>query len=485
MAPETKSDTMFDTLAKRVDGMRTQWRKGNLASALELIDAIIRDVQLNTMLDTTAARRDPRKQFLTMLETERRQINTEVNSKKNDRVDAQRNSPSDPPADPDVWSPPPPRPTSAHSKRIPEPAPKNVKPTTTTKGRASVSSTTNQAAKKKARTPSSNEQPPTDGDPDKGSSENPEGKSEFDGSAYDSELVRAIESTMTRSSAQNTSWDSIAGLHDAKQLLTETVILPALIPHFFKGIRRPWRAVCMVGPPGTGKTMMAKAVSYECKTTFFCVSCGDLASKWRGDAEKMVKLLFEMARFHAPSTIFIDEIDTIGSQRGGANEHEASRRLKAQLLVEMDGFAGEDSDKRVLILAATNFPWNLDEALRRRFEKRIYIPLPDQAARRSLVEQCMKEVNVADDVDLNVIAEKLDGYSGADIVNVCRTAAIMILRRLSVGRRTIEIAMIPKEEFDQPISADDFEQAIRTTSSSVNRESLAKYEEWINEFGSV
>lgn len=326
-----------------------------------------------------------------------------------------------------------------------------------------------------------------------------ENKPKFDHSGYNEDLVEAMERDILLRDP-NVKWSDIAGLKEAKRLLEEAIVLPLWMPDYFKGIRRPWKGILMVGPPGTGKTMLAKAIATECGTTFFNVSSSTLGSKYRGESEKLVRILFEMARHYAPSTIFFDEIDSIASKRGGESEHEASRRVKSELLVQMDGVSGscsgEDATKMVIVIAATNYPWDIDEALRRRLEKRIYIPLPDVGARRSLLEINLKEVKLAEDVDLENIAKLSEGYSGADITNLCRDASMMCMRRLMDDqdmRQLIqekglsELQQLPhlKEKLDLPTTNTDFNTALERCSKSVSSDDLIKYEKWMVEFGSV
>uniref|UniRef100_A0A1A8EPG5 Katanin p60 ATPase-containing subunit A1 n=2 Tax=Nothobranchius korthausae TaxID=1143690 RepID=A0A1A8EPG5_9TELE len=326
---------------------------------------------------------------------------------------------------------------------------------------------------------------------DKGKKPDLQGDAEqkkFDGTGYDSDLVDSLERDIV-SRNPNVHWEDIADLEDAKKLLREAVVLPMWMPDFFKGIRRPWKGVLMVGPPGTGKTMLAKAVATECGTTFFNVSSSTLTSKYRGESEKLVRLLFEMARFYAPTTIFIDEIDSICGRRGTSDEHEASRRVKSELLVQMDGVGGalenDDPSKMVMVLAATNFPWDIDEALRRRLEKRIYIPLPTALGRVELLKINLREVELAPDVDLDLIGGKIEGYSGADITNVCRDASMMAMRRRIQGLSPEEIRALSKDELQMPVTMEDFTLTVKKISKSVSAADLEKYEAWMAEFGSV
>ena len=322
----------------------------------------------------------------------------------------------------------------------------------------------------------------------------------------------------------NVLFDDIISLNDAKTLLREAVQLPLKFPMLFTGLLRPWRGILLHGPPGTGKTMLAKAVATECRTTFFNISASVLVSKWRGDSEKLVRALFELARYHAPSTIFLDEIDSILSSRGGDNsEHEASRRMKTELLVQMDGLASkhlQDGSQagQVFVMAASNLPWDLDVAVLRRLEKRVLVPLPDCDARYHMLSKHLDgRLGDGNDigsnsgdvshtgVDLSKAAELTNGYSGADLELLCREAAMRPVRRLmsklasietkthnscktSDGSKylshTVSTADVTSMLKKDPVTQEDLEQALSTTRPS-NDGNMNKYSQWQNEFGSV
>lgn len=234
----------------------------------------------------------------------------------------------------------------------------------------------------------------------------------------------------------NVKWDDVAGLETAKESLKEAVILPVKFPQLFTGKREPWKGILLYGPPGTGKSYLAKAVATEANATFFSISSADLMSKWQGESERSVRSLFEMAREHKPSIIFIDEIDSLCQSRGsdsGGGESGTSRRVLNEFLVQMDG-VGNSMDG-VLFLGATNLPWEIDAAMRRRFQKRIYIALPESPARSHMFKISVGDTpnNLTHD-DWVRLGDLTEGYSGSDIKNVVREALMEPLRKCQSAR---------------------------------------------------
>jgi len=225
----------------------------------------------------------------------------------------------------------------------------------------------------------------------------------------------------------NVKWSDVVGLEQAKESLKEAVILPIRFPQLFDETRKPWRGILLYGPPGTGKSYLAKACATECEGTFFSVSSSDLVSKWMGESERLIKQLFKMARDKKPSIIFIDEVDSLcGSRSEG--ENDSSRRIKTEFLVQMQG-VGNDMDG-ILVLGATNVPWELDNAIRRRFEKRIYISLPDPAARAGIFKiRTGTTKNSLTESDWTALGENSEGYSGSDIAVVVKESLMMPVRR--------------------------------------------------------
>eukprot|EP00752_Nemacystus_decipiens_P009909 g8841.t1 len=322
----------------------------------------------------------------------------------------------------------------------------------------------------------------------------------------------------------NVKWDDVAGLEQAKSTLKEAVILPARFPQLFTGKRRPWKGILLYGPPGTGKSYLAKAVATESDAVFFAVSSSDLVSKWQGESEKLVRNLFELAREHERSIIFIDEVDSMcGSRSEG--ENDSARRIKTEFLVQMQG-VGNTHDG-ILVLGATNVPWELDPAMRRRFEKRIYIPLPEPEARSIMFKLHLGDTaNTLKKEDYDLLGDQADGCSGSDISVITREALMEPLRKCQRAKQFVPTPngmLIPAEKYPNcpycpqdltsrpaqtgevcprckairmtlyevptekllvpDVCYDDFVQALTKSGSSVSPDELTRFIKWTEEFG--
>ncbi|KZZ95737.1 vacuolar protein sorting-associated protein 4 [Ascosphaera apis ARSEF 7405] len=331
------------------------------------------------------------------------------------------------------------------------------------------------------------------------------GKKEDDEDADNKKLRGALAGSIL-TEKPNVKWDDVAGLEGAKEALKEAVVLPIKFPHLFTGKRQPWKGILLYGPPGTGKSYLAKAVATEANSTFFSVSSSDLVSKWMGESEKLVKQLFEMARENKPAIIFIDEIDALCGQRG-EGESEASRRIKTELLVQMDG-VGKDS-KGVLILGATNIPWQLDGAIRRRFQRRVHIGLPDINARMKMFMLAVGSTPCTlQQSDYRTLAEMSEGFSGSDISIAVQDALMQPIRKIQTAThyKKVQVDGVEKLtpcspgdtgatemswmeiEADQllepPLVIKDFVKAVKSSRPTVSQEDLQKNTEWTMEFGS-
>ncbi|RPA98803.1 AAA-domain-containing protein [Choiromyces venosus 120613-1] len=281
-------------------------------------------------------------------------------------------------------------------------------------------------------------------------------------------------------------WDDVAGLDAAKLALKEAVVYPFLRPDLFSGLREPARGMLLFGPPGTGKTMLARAVATESKSTFFSISASSLTSKYLGESEKLVRALFALAKAMAPSIIFVDEIDSLLSSRSGSGEHEATRRIKTEFLIQWSDLAKAAAGKetsggdasRVLVLAATNLPWAIDEAARRRFVRRQYIPLPEDETRKKHLQNLLGHQNHhLDEGDMERLIELTAGFSGSDITALAKDAAMGPLR--SLGEALLQMRM----DDIRPITFEDFEASLKSIRPSVSKEGLQAFEDWAKKFG--
>jgi spastin len=272
-------------------------------------------------------------------------------------------------------------------------------------------------------------------------------------------------------------FSDIIGMEGMKQTLYEIIVVPTIRPDLFTGIRKPQRGILIFGHPGTGKTMIAKAIATECNSTFFNISASSLTSKWVGESEKTVKSLFKVAYKKVPSIIFIDEIDSILSKRSGS-ENEATKRLKTEFLIQFDGL-GSNTNARLLVIAATNRPMDLDEALLRRLPKRVYCGPLDEKGRFEFIKKVINrvETNLSDE-DIREIAQKTNDYSNSDLMEMCREAAYQPVRELSMDE-------ILKTKKFRPLVKEDLIKAVQKIRGTLSKKVRDELQKWNEQFGGI
>ena len=300
-------------------------------------------------------------------------------------------------------------------------------------------------------------------------------------SSEEQELIDMISGTIVTESPK-VKWKDIAGLEHVKQALREAIVLPIIKPDLFTGARRPWSGILLFGPPGCGKTLLAKAAATECKATFFSASSADLLSKWLGESEKLISSLFKVARLQAPSLIFMDEIDSIATKRGEGSESGGERRVKTQLLSEIQGLKSTH-EITMLVLGATNRPWDIDNAMLSRFEKRVHVPLPDLKARAGIFKIHTEGVDSAvSEEDFIELAVRTEGYSGRDIANICREVIMLPVRELDMSGLLEDSE---KEVKVRDIAMKDFKKTLKKVKPMTNKVLLKQYNDWAEEFGEI
>uniref|UniRef100_A0A1D1YT74 ATPase family AAA domain-containing protein 1 n=1 Tax=Anthurium amnicola TaxID=1678845 RepID=A0A1D1YT74_9ARAE len=290
-------------------------------------------------------------------------------------------------------------------------------------------------------------------------------------------------------------FDDIGALENVKDTLKELVMLPLQRPELFcKGqLTKPCKGILLFGPPGTGKTMLAKAVATEAGANFINISMSSITSKWFGEGEKYVKAVFSLASKIAPSVVFVDEVDSLLGRRENPGEHEAMRKMKNEFMVNWDGLRTKDKE-RVLVLAATNRPFDLDEAVIRRLPRRLMVNLPDASNREKILRVILAKEELAQDADLEAVANMTDGYSGSDLKNLCVTAAHCPIReilekekkerKVALGEGRPPPALHGSDDI-RPLNMDDFRYAHEQVCASVSSEStnMSELLQWNELYG--
>ena len=292
----------------------------------------------------------------------------------------------------------------------------------------------------------------------------------------ESQMDAKIESEIMQTNP-GVKFSDIIGMEEMKKILYEVIVVPSIRPDLFTGILKPQRGILLFGPPGTGKTMIAKAIATECKSTFFSISASSLTSKWVGESEKTVKSLFKLAYKKAPSIIFIDEIDSILSKRN-ESENEATKRLKTEFLIQFDGL-GSNNKAQLLVIAATNRPMDLDEALLRRLPKRVYCGPLDVNGRFIFIKKVINKVETnLSDQDIMEIAKLTKGYSNSDLKELCKEAAFQPVRELTMEQ------ILHIQKF-RPLVKNDLLKAVNKIRGTMSNKIIDELIKWNEQFGGV
>ncbi|XP_060191388.1 uncharacterized protein LOC132621225 isoform X3 [Lycium barbarum] len=284
-------------------------------------------------------------------------------------------------------------------------------------------------------------------------------------------------------------FDDIGALEEVKKALNELVILPMRRPELFSrgNLLRPCKGILLFGPPGTGKTLVAKALATEAGANFISITGSTLTSKWFGDAEKLTKALFSFASKLAPVIIFVDEVDSLLGARGGSFEHEATRRMRNEFMAAWDGLRSKEN-QRILILGATNRPFDLDDAVIRRLPRRIYVDLPDAANRLKILKIILSRENLESDFPYENLANATDGYSGSDLKNLCIAAAYRPVQEILEEEEELESSVGGKKDgipVLRPLTVDDFIQSKAKVGPSVayDAASMNELRKWNDQYG--
>ncbi|PQP98320.1 uncharacterized protein Pyn_18056 [Prunus yedoensis var. nudiflora] len=279
-------------------------------------------------------------------------------------------------------------------------------------------------------------------------------------------------------------FDDIGALEDVKRALNELVILPMRRPELFShgNLLRPCKGILLFGPPGTGKTLLAKALATEAGANFISITGSTLTSKWFGDAEKLTKALFSFASKLAPVIIFVDEVDSLLGARGGSFEHEATRRMRNEFMAAWDGLRSKDS-QRILILGATNRPFDLDDAVIRRLPRRIYVDLPDAENRMKILRIFLAQENLEPGFQFGKLSHATEGYSGSDLKNLCIAAAYRPVQELLEDEKKESRSDV--SPVLRPLNLDDFIQSKAKVGPSISYDasSMNELRKWNEQYG--